>query len=149
MTSWEFVDGAAEKQAEGVAPCHRRALYPSAVGYPPRSTRTAVRLPPSVLTLMTLSPNCILVSRSYVHSNMAGFVSLLEVCKSGNPQPAIVCASSSFVYGLNSKVPFSESDRTDQPMSFYAATKKAGKAIAHPIVSTLISLTASLGLYGN
>ncbi|VFQ73932.1 unnamed protein product, partial [Cuscuta campestris] len=56
---------------------------------------------------------------------MAGFVSLLKVCKSGNPQLAIVCASSSSVYVLNSKVPFSESDRTDLPMSFYAATKKA------------------------
>ncbi|VFQ89860.1 unnamed protein product [Cuscuta campestris] len=56
---------------------------------------------------------------------MAGFVSLLEVCKSRNPQLAIVCASSSSVYGLNSKVPFFESDKTDLPMSFYAATKKA------------------------
>ncbi|KAK8615052.1 hypothetical protein V6N13_068838 [Hibiscus sabdariffa] len=68
---------------------------------------------------------------SYVHSNIAGFVSLLEVCKSANPQPAIVWASSSSVYGLNSKVPFSESDRTDQPASLYAATKKAGEEIAH------------------
>ncbi|RAL46222.1 hypothetical protein DM860_016655 [Cuscuta australis] len=68
---------------------------------------------------------------SYVHSNIAGLVSLLEVCKSVNPQPAIVWASSSSVYGLNSKVPFSESDRTDQPASLYAATKKAGEAIAH------------------
>ncbi|KAI9125635.1 hypothetical protein K1719_003053 [Acacia pycnantha] len=53
---------------------------------------------------------------SYVHSNIAGFVNLLEVCKSANPQPAIVWASSSSVYGLNSKVPFSEKDRTDQPL---------------------------------
>ncbi|KAL6007947.1 UDP-glucuronate 4-epimerase 3 [Asimina triloba] len=68
---------------------------------------------------------------SYVHSNIAGFVSLLEVCKSSNPQPAIIWASSSSVYGLNSKVPFSESDRTDQPASLYAATKKAGEEIAH------------------
>ncbi|KAL6174545.1 hypothetical protein ACLB2K_051191 [Fragaria x ananassa] len=68
---------------------------------------------------------------SYVHSNIAGFVSLLEVCKSVNPQPAIVWASSSSVYGLNSKVPFSEKDRTDQPASLYAATKKAGEEIAH------------------
>ncbi|KAG6784433.1 hypothetical protein POTOM_010126 [Populus tomentosa] len=44
-----------------------------------------------------------------------------------NPQPAIVWASSSSVYGLNTKVPFSEKDRTDQPASLYAATKKAGK----------------------
>ncbi|XP_021748128.1 UDP-glucuronate 4-epimerase 3-like [Chenopodium quinoa] len=68
---------------------------------------------------------------SYVHSNIAGFVSLLEICKSANPQPAIVWASSSSVYGLNTKVPFSEKDRTDQPASLYAATKKAGEEIAH------------------
>jgi len=68
---------------------------------------------------------------SYVHSNIAGFVTLLEACKDANPQPAIVWASSSSVYGLNSKVPFSESDRTDQPASLYAATKKAGEEIAH------------------
>ncbi|KNA19237.1 hypothetical protein SOVF_063400 [Spinacia oleracea] len=68
---------------------------------------------------------------SYVHSNIAGFVNLLEICKSANPQPAIVWASSSSVYGLNTKVPFSEKDRTDQPASLYAATKKAGEEIAH------------------
>lgn len=68
---------------------------------------------------------------SYVHSNIAGLVGLLEVCKDANPQPAIVWASSSSVYGLNTKVPFSEKDRTDQPASLYAATKKAGEEIAH------------------
>lgn len=68
---------------------------------------------------------------SYVHSNIAGLVNLLEVCKSVDPQPAIVWASSSSVYGLNTKVPFSEKDRTDQPASLYAATKKAGEEIAH------------------
>ncbi|KAI4323990.1 hypothetical protein L6164_023559 [Bauhinia variegata] len=68
---------------------------------------------------------------SYVHSNIAGLVNVLEVCKSANPQPSIVWASSSSVYGLNSKVPFSEKDRTDQPASLYAATKKAGEEIAH------------------
>ncbi|KAK5813191.1 UDP-glucuronate 4-epimerase 5-like [Gossypium arboreum] len=68
---------------------------------------------------------------SYVHSNIAGFVNLLEVSKSANPQPAIIWASSSSVYGLNSRVPFSEKDRTDQPASLYAATKKAGEEIAH------------------
>ncbi|XP_057811483.1 UDP-glucuronate 4-epimerase 3-like [Salvia miltiorrhiza] len=68
---------------------------------------------------------------SYIHSNVNGFVSLLEACKNANPQPSIVWASSSSVYGLNSKVPFSEKDRTDQPASLYAATKKAGEEIAH------------------
>lgn len=68
---------------------------------------------------------------SYVRSNVAGLVSILEAAKSANPQPAIVWASSSSVYGLNSRVPFSESDRTDRPASLYAATKKAGEEIAH------------------
>lgn len=68
---------------------------------------------------------------SYVKSNVAGFVTLLEVSKSADPQPAIVWASSSSVYGLNTAVPFSESHRTDRPASLYAATKKAGEEIAH------------------
>ncbi|KAK4341528.1 hypothetical protein RND71_040029 [Anisodus tanguticus] len=68
---------------------------------------------------------------SYVNSNVAGFVNLLEVAKAADPQPAIVWASSSSVYGLNTKIPFSEEHKTDQPASLYAATKKAGEAIAH------------------
>lgn len=68
---------------------------------------------------------------SYVRSNIAGFVSLLEAAKAASPQPAIVWASSSSVYGLNTEVPFSENHRTDRPASLYAATKKAGEAIAH------------------
>lgn len=69
--------------------------------------------------------------QSYVSSNIAGFVNLLEVAKAANPQPSIVWASSSSVYGLNTENPFSERDRTDQPASLYAATKKAGEEIAH------------------
>ncbi|KAL6540847.1 UDP-glucuronate 4-epimerase 1 [Orobanche minor] len=68
---------------------------------------------------------------SYVHSNIAGLVTLLEACKNADPQPSIVWASSSSVYGLNEKAPFSESDRTDRPASLYAATKKAGEEITH------------------
>ncbi|XP_008222861.1 PREDICTED: UDP-glucuronate 4-epimerase 6 [Prunus mume] len=69
--------------------------------------------------------------QSYVSSNIAGFVNLLEVAKRANPQPSIVWASSSSVYGLNTENPFSELHRTDQPASLYAATKKAGEEIAH------------------
>uniref|UniRef100_A0A804PVV8 NAD-dependent epimerase/dehydratase domain-containing protein n=1 Tax=Zea mays TaxID=4577 RepID=A0A804PVV8_MAIZE len=68
---------------------------------------------------------------SYVHSNIAGLVSLLEACKDADPQPAVVWASSSSVYGLNDRVPFSEAHRTDRPASLYAATKKAGEEITH------------------
>ncbi|TYG95128.1 hypothetical protein ES288_A11G243600v1 [Gossypium darwinii] len=57
--------------------------------------------------------------------------SYVHMSKSANLQPAIIWASSSSVYGLNSKVLFSEKYRTDQPASLYAATKKAGEEIAH------------------
>ncbi|GKB30813.1 UDP-glucuronate 4-epimerase 6-like protein [Tanacetum coccineum] len=69
--------------------------------------------------------------QSYISSNIAGFVNLLETAKKADPQPSIVWASSSSVYGLNTENPFSESDRTDKPASLYAATKKAGEEIAH------------------
>ncbi|KAL6207049.1 hypothetical protein ACLB2K_024294 [Fragaria x ananassa] len=69
--------------------------------------------------------------QSYVASNIAGFVNLLEISKAANPQPAIVWASSSSVYGLNTENPFSELHRTDQPASLYAATKKAREEITH------------------
>ncbi|PKU66748.1 UDP-glucuronate 4-epimerase 1-like [Dendrobium catenatum] len=68
---------------------------------------------------------------SYIHSNIAGLVTLLEAVKSADPQPAFIWASSSSVYGLNDIVPFSESHRTDRPASLYAATKKAGEEITH------------------
>merc|ERR1712060_895398 len=69
--------------------------------------------------------------QSYVYSNIAGFVELLEVARNADPMPRIVYASSSSVYGLNTKVPFSEEDRVDNPASLYAATKKANEMIAH------------------
>jgi len=68
---------------------------------------------------------------SYVNSNVAGFVNLLELCRNASPMPRLIYASSSSVYGLNTKVPFSESDRVDNPASLYAATKKANELIAH------------------
>ncbi|KQJ99081.1 UDP-glucuronate 4-epimerase 6 [Brachypodium distachyon] len=76
--------------------------------------------------------------QSYVASNVAGLVNLLEsvAAVSNSSRPAVVWASSSSVYGLNDNGsnggrPFSEEDRTDRPASLYAATKKAGEAIAH------------------
>jgi UDP-glucuronate 4-epimerase len=68
---------------------------------------------------------------SYVASNVSGFVNLLEAARHHTPMPRIVYASSSSVYGLNTKTPFSESDMVDNPASLYAATKKANEMIAH------------------
>jgi len=58
-------------------------------------------------------------------------VELLEIARTADPMPRIVYASSSSVYGLNTKVPFAETDRVDNPASLYAATKKANEMIAH------------------
>jgi UDP-glucuronate 4-epimerase len=68
---------------------------------------------------------------SYVASNVSGFVQLLEAARSCNPMPRIVYASSSSVYGLNTKTPFAETDMVDHPASLYAATKKANEMMAH------------------
>eukprot|EP00929_Paragymnodinium_shiwhaense_P034696 TRINITY_DN18847_c0_g1_i1.p1 TRINITY_DN18847_c0_g1~~TRINITY_DN18847_c0_g1_i1.p1 ORF type:complete len:417 (+),score=87.86 TRINITY_DN18847_c0_g1_i1:235-1485(+) len=67
---------------------------------------------------------------SYVASNVNGMVTLLEVFKEVKPLPRFVYASSSSVYGLNTKVPFSEEDVVDHPASLYAATKKSDEMLA-------------------
>ncbi len=66
----------------------------------------------------------------YVASNLQGFVSILEACRLF-PSIKITYASSSSVYGLNKKTPFSTEDKTDHPTNLYGATKKANEVIAH------------------
>jgi UDP-glucuronate 4-epimerase len=67
--------------------------------------------------------------QSYVDSNLQGFLNLLEGCRNCGCRH-LVYASSSSVYGANTKLPFSVQDRTDHPVSFYAATKKANEVMA-------------------
>jgi len=67
---------------------------------------------------------------AYVKSNLVGFVNIIECCRHYKIQH-FVYASSSSVYGNNQKVPFSEDDRVDNPISLYAATKKSNELIAH------------------
>ncbi|GHU79585.1 NAD-dependent epimerase [Bacteroidia bacterium] len=67
---------------------------------------------------------------AYIDSNIVGFINILEGCRH-NTIEHLVYASSSSVYGMNEKVPFSEDDRVDYPVSLYAATKKANELIAH------------------
>ncbi|MDO5980488.1 NAD-dependent epimerase [Flavivirga spongiicola] len=67
---------------------------------------------------------------SYVDSNLVGFLNLLECCRNYNIKH-LVYASSSSVYGLNKKVPFSTDDNVDNPISLYAATKKSNELMAH------------------
>ena len=67
---------------------------------------------------------------AYADSNLIGFVNILEGCRHAHVQH-LVYASSSSVYGGNTKTPFSETDSVDQPVSLYAATKKANELMAH------------------
>jgi len=67
---------------------------------------------------------------AYIDSNIVGFINMLECCRH-NKIKHLVYASSSSVYGMNEKVPFSEDDRVDYPVSLYAATKKANELMAH------------------
>ncbi|MBD2152295.1 NAD-dependent epimerase [Pseudanabaena sp. FACHB-1277] len=67
---------------------------------------------------------------TYVDSNLTGFVNLLEGCRHGKVKH-LVFASSSSVYGANKKIPFAVTDDVNQPISLYAATKKANELIAH------------------
>lgn len=66
---------------------------------------------------------------AYVNSNLVGFINILEACRR-NPIKHLYYASSSSVYGKNKKVPFSEEDNVDNPVSLYAATKKANELLA-------------------
>lgn len=66
---------------------------------------------------------------AYIDSNLVGFANLLECCRDVKIKH-LVYASSSSVYGANDKVPFSEDDKVDNPVSLYAATKKANELMA-------------------
>ena len=67
---------------------------------------------------------------AYVRTNLVGFANLLECCRR-HPPKHLVFASSSSVYGSNAKLPWSETDNVDHPVSLYAATKKADELMAH------------------
>ena len=67
---------------------------------------------------------------AYIESNIDGFINILEGCRHNNVKH-LVYASSSSVYGLNGKVPFSEHDGISHPVSLYAATKKSNELMAH------------------
>ena len=67
---------------------------------------------------------------AYIHSNINGFLSILESCRH-HPVEHLVFASSSSVYGLNEQMPFSVKDNVDHPISLYAASKKSNELMAH------------------
>jgi UDP-glucuronate 4-epimerase len=67
---------------------------------------------------------------AYVEANLEGFTNVLEGCRH-NACEHLIYASSSSVYGANTKLPFSVADKTDRPISLYAATKKANELMAY------------------
>ena len=67
---------------------------------------------------------------AYLQSNLVGFLNILEACRNFGVKH-LVYASSSSVYGMNAKVPYSEDDKVDNPVSLYAATKKSNELMAH------------------
>ena len=83
---------------------------------------------------------------AYVDSNLVGFGNILEGVRHAGCIP-LVYASSSSVYGENDKLPFSEIDRVDQPMSLYAATKRSNELMAHAYGHLYGLLTAGLRFF--
>jgi UDP-glucuronate 4-epimerase len=71
---------------------------------------------------------------AYIESNVLGFMNILEACRA-NKVAHLTFASSSSVYGANTKMPFSVHDNVDHPLSMYAATKKANELMAHTFAS--------------
>lgn len=67
---------------------------------------------------------------AYIDSNISAFLNILEACRH-YPVRHLLYASSSSVYGLNTKIPFSTKDNVDHPISLYAATKKSNELMAH------------------
>jgi len=90
---------------------------------------------------------------AYADANLTGFLNILEGCRHNRPQH-LIFASSSSVYGMNSKTPFSVSDNVDYPISLYAATKKSNELMAHAyahlyaIPSTGLRFFTVYGPYG-
>ena len=78
---------------------------------------------------------------TYIQTNVVGFANLLECCRR-NPPRHLVYASSSSVYGANTKLPWSEADSVDHPISLYAATKKSNELQAH-VYSHLFGLSTT------
>lgn len=65
-----------------------------------------------------------------MNSNLVGFLNIIELCRHNNVD-GLIYASSSSVYGGNKKIPFSVDDRVDNPISLYAATKRANELMAY------------------
>lgn len=83
---------------------------------------------------------------AYVNANLVGFVNILECCRHYKVEHLLYSSSSS-VYGANEKQPFSTEDRTDHPVSLYAATKKSNELLAHSYSYTFNLVTTGMRFF--
>lgn len=83
---------------------------------------------------------------AYIDSNIVGFLNILESCRHNSVQH-LLYASSSSVYGENGKIPFAEADQVDNPVSLYAATKKANELMAHSYSHLYNMITTGLRFF--
>jgi UDP-glucuronate 4-epimerase len=95
--------------------------------------RAVDRAPPEVIIHLAAQPGVrysIENPKAYVDSNLIGSWRVMELARAMKPRH-LMLASTSSIYGANPKIPFSENDRADEPLSLYAATKKGMEAMAH------------------
>ena len=119
----------------------RRAMLLQSPGF--RSVEARVETPGVMAAAMAAAPEVVIhlaaqagvrhsieAPQSYVEANLHGTYAVLEAARAAAPAHLLI-ASTSSVYGANAALPYAEDARADHPMSFYAATKKAGEAMAH------------------
>lgn len=119
----------------------RRAMLLQSPGF--RSVEARVETPGVMAAAMAAAPEVVIhlaaqagvrhsieAPQSYVEANLLGTYAVLEAARAAAPAHLLI-ASTSSVYGANAALPYAEDARADHPMSFYAATKKAGEAMAH------------------
>ncbi len=110
---------------------------------------------PTVINLAAQAgvPHSITHPYDYINSNITGFLNILEACRFHKPEH-LIFASSSSVYGANSKMPFNTSDNVDHPLALYAVSKKTNELMAHAyaslyqIPSTGLRFFSAYGTYG-
>jgi UDP-glucuronate 4-epimerase len=141
-SGWQVVGLDALTDYYDVTLKHRRlALLEASPGF--RFVRGLVETPGLVAGLMAETPDAVFhlaaqagvrhsieAPRAYLEGNLMGTFEVLEAARATPPRHLLL-ASTSSTYGANAKMPYAETDRTDHPMSFYSATKKAGEAMSH------------------
>lgn len=122
-----------EKTAEGAGPDVHHVFIEGNIADKELIDKTFAAYHPDIVVNLAAQGGVrysILHPEVYMESNITGFFNILEACRH-NPVEHLVYASSSSVYGNNAAIPFGTDDKVDEPVSLYAATKKADELLAH------------------